>query len=148
MELAMGCDFIFASDKAKFGQPEINLGIIPGFGGTQRLTRLIGRARAKELIYTGDMIGADEAKNLGIVNKIFSADTLLEETMKVAANIAGKGALTLRLAKTTIDAGLTVDLTVGCAFERDAFSLCFSHDDQKEGMNAFLEKRKPEFTSK
>ena len=148
MELALGCDFIFASEKAKFGQPEINLGIIPGFGGTQRLTRLIGRARAKELIYTGDMIGADEAKALGIVNKIFPVEALLEETKKVAANIAGKGALTLRLAKSTIDAGVTVDLKVGCAFERDAFALCFSHEDQKEGMNAFLEKRKPSFTSK
>ena len=148
MELALACDFILASEKAQFGQPEINLGIIPGFGGTQRLSRLVGRAQAKELIYTGDMIGAQAAKDLGIVNKVFPAAVLLDETKKVAAKISGKGALTLRLAKSTINLGFNVDLEVGCAFERDAFALCFSHEDQKEGMNAFLEKRKPTFTSK
>ena len=92
MEVAMGCDFIFASEKAKLGQPEINLGVIPGFGGTQRLSRLVGKARAKELIFTGAMIGAQEAKELGIVNKVFPPDELLPEAKKVAAQIAKGGA--------------------------------------------------------
>jgi len=148
MELAMACDFIFASDKAKFGQPEINLGIIPGFGGTQRLSRLIGKARAKELIFTGAVIGVQEAKELGIVNKIFSAEELIAEAKKVAKTIASKGALSLRLAKSAIDCGYDVDLKTGTTIERDSFALCFSHEDQKEGMNAFMEKRKPAFTSK
>lgn len=147
MELAMACDFIFASENAKFGQPEINLGLIPGFGGTQRLARLIGKARAKELIFTGGMISAQEAKELGIVNRIFSPEELLTEVKKVAALIASKGALSLRLVKSAIDAGYNVGLKNGCAMERDSFALCFSHPDQKEGMNAFLEKRKPTFTS-
>jgi len=148
MELAMACDFIFASERARFGQPEINLGLIPGFGGTQRLSRLIGKARAKELIFTGEMLSAKEARELGIVNKIFPAEELLTEVKKVASLIVSKGALTLRLAKSVIDSGYDVDLKNGCAIERDAFALCFSHEDQKEGMNAFLEKRKPTFTSK
>jgi enoyl-CoA hydratase len=148
MELAMGCDFIFASEKAKLGQPEINLGVIPGFGGSQRLSRLVGKARAKELIFTGAMIGAQEAKELGIVNKVFPPDELLPETKKVAAHIASKGALSLRLAKAAVDSGYDVDLANSCRIERDCFALCFSHQDQKEGMGAFLEKRPPKFTSK
>lgn len=148
LELAMSCDFIFASEKAKLGQPEINLGVIPGFGGTQRLSRLVGKARAKELIFTGAMIGAQEAKELGIVNKVFPPDDLLPEAKKAAAQIASKGALSLRLAKAAVDAGCEVDLTNGCRMERDCFALCFSHQDQKEGMSAFLEKRTPTFTSR
>jgi len=148
MELAMACDFIFASDKAKFGQPEINLGLIPGFGGTQRLSRLIGKSRAKELIFTGEMISGQEAKELGIVNKVFPTEELFNEVRKVAAGIASKGALSLRLAKSAIDSGYDVDLTNGCHMERDSFALCFSHQDQKEGIGAFLGKRKPKFTSK
>ena len=148
MELAMACDFIFAAEKAQFGQPEVALGVIPGFGGTQRLSRLIGKAKAKELIYTGTMIGAPEAKELGIVNKVFPPETLLDETKEVAAAIAAEGALSLRLAKSTINAGYDIHLGTALALERDAFALCFSHRDQKEGMSAFLEKRKPGFTSK
>jgi len=148
MELALACDFIFASEDAKFGQPEINLGIIPGFGGTQRLARLIGKAQAKELIYTGQMIGAQEAKELGIVNKVFPAGALLAEAQKAASTIASKGAWTLRLAKSAIESGYDLDIKSGCQIEGDSFGLCFSHPDQKEGMTAFLEKRKPAFTSK
>ncbi|HPD60532.1 MAG TPA: enoyl-CoA hydratase-related protein [Thermodesulfobacteriota bacterium] len=147
LELALACDFIYASDDAKFGQPEINLGIIPGFGGTQRLARLIGKALAKELIYTGQMIGAQEAKLLGIVNKVFPAVDLLAETKKVALSIASKGAWSLRLAKSAIETGYDIDLKSGCSIEGDSFGLCFSHPDQKEGMTAFLEKRKPTFIS-
>lgn len=148
MEIAMACDFIFASENAKLGQPEINLGVIPGFGGTQRLSRLIGKARAKQLIFTGEMISAQEAKELGIVNKVFPSDELLTEVKKVAAQIASKGALSLSLAKSAIDSGYNVDLASGCRIEQDLFGLCFSHPDQKEGMSAFLEKRKPKFISK
>ena len=148
MELALACDFIYASDDAKFGQPEINLGIIPGFGGTQRLARLIGKAQAKELIYTGQLIGAQEAKELGIVNKVFPAGALLAEAQKAASTIASKGAWTLRLAKSAIEAGFDLDIKSGCQIEGDSFGLCFSNPDQKEGMTAFLEKRKPAFTSK
>jgi len=148
MELALACDFIYASDDAKFGQPEINLGIIPGFGGTQRLARLIGKAQAKELIYTGKMIGAQEAKELGIVNKVFPVGDLLGAAKKAAANIASKGAWTLRLAKSAIEVGYDLDIKGGCQIEGDSFGLCFSHPDQREGMTAFLEKRKPGFTSK
>jgi enoyl-CoA hydratase len=148
MELALACDFIYAAENAKFGQPEINLGIIPGFGGTQRLSRQIGRAQAKELIFTGGIMSAQEAKEIGIVNKVFPPETLLSEVKKVAALIASKGALSLRLAKSAIDTGYNVDLKSGCSIERDSFALCFSHQDQKEGMSAFLEKRKPAFTSK
>jgi len=148
MELALACDFIYASDDAKFGQPEINLGIIPGFGGTQRLARLIGKAQARELIYTGQMIGAQEAKELGIVNKVFPAGDLLAAAQKAASTIASKGAWTLRLAKSAIEAGFDLDIKSGCQIEGDSFGLCFSHPDQKEGMTAFLEKRKPAFTSK
>ncbi len=148
MEIAMACDFILASENAKLGQPEINLGVIPGFGGTQRLSRLVGKARAKELIFTGEMISAQEAKELGIVNKVFPSEEFLTEVKKVAAQIASKGALSLSLAKTAIDSGYNVDLASGCRIEQDLFGLCFSHSDQKEGMSAFLEKRKPKFTSK
>ena len=148
MELALACDFIYASDDAKFGQPEINLGIIPGFAGTQRLARLIGKAQAKELIYTGQMIGAQEAKELGIVNKVFPAGDLLAAAKKAASTIASKGAWSLRLAKSAIEAGYDLDIKSGCQIEGDSFGLCFSHPDQKEGMTAFLEKRKPAFISK
>jgi len=145
VELAMACDFIYASENAKFGQPEINLGIIPGFGGTQRLPRLVGKAMAKELCMTGAIIGAAEAKEIGIVNKVFSADALWEETMKIARLIATKGRVSLRAAKNSIDRGYDVDLHLGNAIEADAFALCMASPDGKEGLTAFLEKRKPEF---
>jgi len=145
IELAMACDFIYASENAKFGQPEINLGIIPGFGGTQRLPRLVGKAMAKELCMTGAIIAAAEAKEIGIVNKVFPADKLWEETMKTARLIASKGRVSLRAVKNSIDRGYDVDLHLGNAIEADAFALCMASPDGKEGLTAFLEKRKPEF---
>ncbi len=144
-EIAMACDFIYASENAKFGQPEINLGIIPGFGGTQRLSRLVGKAKAKELCMTGVMIDAQEAKEIGLVNKVFPADRLWDETMKTANLMASKGKVSLRAAKRCVDQGYDVDLPSGCYMEADAFALCMASPDQKEGMTAFLEKRKPEF---
>lgn len=147
-ELALACDFIYASEKAKFGLPEINLGIFPGFGGTQRMSRLIGKCQAKELMYTGRMITAQEAKELGIVNKVVPAEDLLEEAKKTASLIASKGAWSLRLAKSAIETGYDLAMANANQNEGEAFALCFSHPDQKEGMTAFIEKRKPNFTSK
>jgi enoyl-CoA hydratase len=144
-EMAMACDFIYASENAKFGQPEINLGIIPGFGGTQRLSRLVGKGVAKELCMTGGMINAQEAKAIGMVNKVFPADKLWEETMKTAGLIASKGKVALRSVKQCIDRGCDVDLRRGCQMEIDHFGLCMSSPDAKEGLSAFLEKRKPSF---
>jgi enoyl-CoA hydratase len=144
-ELAMSCDFIYASDKAKFGQPEINLGIIPGFGGTQRLARLVGRAKAKELCMTGEMISAEEAKNIGLVAKIFPAESLLEETLKVASALAQKSQVALRAVKRVIDEGVGSDLRSACLLEANAFALTFASGDAREGVQAFLEKRKPNF---
>lgn len=144
-ELAMSCDFIYASENAKFGQPEINLGIIPGFGGTQRLARLVGRAKAKELCMTAEMIDAQQAKDLGLVAKVFPPDQLLEETMKVANAMAAKAPVALRAIKQIVDRGCDVDLKSGCALEAESFGVCFSSLDAKEGIAAFLEKRKPNF---
>jgi enoyl-CoA hydratase len=144
-EIALACDFIYASDKAKFGLPEITLGLIPGYGGTQRLPRLIGKNKAKELIFTGKMISASEAYELGIVNKVIPSESLMEEVMKTAGMIASKGKISIRAAKQAINSGMNSDLATGCKIEMDAFSLCFAGEDAKEGTNAFLEKRKPEF---
>jgi len=144
-ELAMSCDFIYASDKAKFGQPEINLGIIPGFGGTQRLSRLVGRAKAKELCMTGEMISAEEAKAIGLVAKVFPADKLLEETLKIASDLAKKSQIAIRAIKRVIDEGVGMDLRSGCELEANAFAMTFTSEDAREGVAAFLEKRKPSF---
>jgi len=144
-EISLACDFIYASEKAKFGQPEINLGIIPGFGGTQRLSRLVGKGVAKELCMSGVMISAQEAKDIGLVNKVFPHEKLWEETMETAKVLASKGKVAMRAVKQTIDRGFDQDLRTGCYLEADAFSLCMSSPDGKEGMTAFLEKRKPEF---
>jgi enoyl-CoA hydratase len=144
-EIAMACDFIYASEKAKFGQPEITLGVTPGFGGTQRLSRLVGKSMAKELCMTGVIISAQEAKEIGLVNKVFSPETLWEETMKTAKSMAGKGKVSMRAMKRCIDRGYDVDLHSGSYMESDAFALCMASPDGKEGMTAFLEKRKPEF---
>ena len=145
-EIALACDFIYASETAQFGQPEINLGIIPGFGGTQRLLRLVGRALAKELCLTGAMISAEEAKEIGLVNKVFPPEKLMEESRKTAAVIAGKGRVATRAVKHVIDQGMSIDLQNACAIEMEAFALCFASDDANEGFSAFLEKRKPNFT--
>lgn len=144
-ELAMACDIRIASEKAKFGQPEVNLGVIPGFGGTQRLPRIVGIGRAKELIFTGDMIDAQEAYRIGLVNKIVSADNLMEEAKKIADKINSKGPIAIKLAKESINQGMQTDIVTGCMVERENFSITCSTEDQKEGMKAFLEKRKPEF---
>lgn len=144
-EIAMSCDFIYAGEKAKFGQPEITLGIIPGFGGTQRLSRLVGKAMAKELCMTGAMIGAREAKEIGLVNRVFPDDTLWDETIKTAEKIATFGKVSLKAVKDCIVRGYDIDERSGFYMESDEFGLCFASPDQKEGMSAFLEKRKPEF---
>ncbi len=144
-EIAMASDFIYASEDAKFGQPEINLGIIPGFGGTQRLPRLVGKGMAKELCMTGALISAQEAKEIGLVNKVFPADKLWEETMKTAKMLASKGKFSLMAVKRCIDRGYDLDLRAACAVETDQFALCMASPDGREGMTAFLEKRKPDF---
>ncbi|WP_299978864.1 enoyl-CoA hydratase-related protein [Desulfobacula sp.] len=145
LEAALGCDFIYASDKALFGLPEINLGLIPGFGGTQRLARRVGSNRAKELIFTGKNINAQEALEYGIVNKVIEHDKLMEEVLKTANLIAYKGKVALRSAKEVIQNGLNVDLESGCRIENDVFGLNMASEDAKEGTHAFLEKRKPVF---
>jgi len=144
-EIAIACDFIYASENAMFGLPEINLGIIPGFGGTQRLSRLIGKNIAKELIFTGKMIPASEAHAIGMVNNVCSQESLMDEVVKTAKNIVLKGKVSLRAAKQAINSGMNVDLNSGCSIEIDAFSLCMASPDAKEGTSAFLEKRKADF---
>lgn len=144
-EMALVCDFIYASDSASFGLPETTLGLIPGFGGTQRLARLIGANRAKELIYTGKIIPASEAKALGLANQIFSAEALMDEVMATARNIVAKGRVSIRAAKQVVNNGLNADLDTGLKMEQDAFALCVASQDAKEGTQAFLEKRKPVF---
>ncbi len=144
-ELAMSCDFIYASETAKFGQPEINLGIIPGFGGTQRLSRLVGRAKAKELCMLGTPISAREALDIGLAARVFPAGELWDKTLETAGSLAGKGPVALRAIKQVVDRGVEVDLKSGCAFEVEAFATSFSSEDAREGVAAFLEKRKPDF---
>lgn len=144
-EIALACDFIYAAEGAKFGLPEITLGFIPGVGGTQRLARLVGRTVAKELIMTGRFLEAGEARALGLVARVFPEETLLEETGKTAQALAKKGRLALRAAKQAVDRGAEVDLRSGCAVEMDLFALCFASPDAQEGVQAFLEKRPPEF---
>jgi enoyl-CoA hydratase len=147
-EIALACDFIYAAENAKFGLPEINLGLIPGFGGTQRLPRLVGAGQAKELIFTGKMISAAEALQIGLVNKVVPAADLMAEVLKTARDIAGKGRVSLRAVKQAINRGLNTDLATGCHIEVDAFALTLASVDAKEGTTAFLEKRKAVFTGK
>ncbi len=144
-ELALACDFIYASTKAKFGQPEVNLGIIPGFGGTQRLPRRVGPGLARELIYSGKVIDANEALRIGLVNALFEPDQLLARAQKTAADIATKGPLAVAAAKRLIRDGVDIPLTQANKRERDAFGELFDSADQAEGMTAFLEKRAPDF---
>jgi len=144
-QLAMACDIRIASEKARLGQPEVNLGIIPGWAGTQRLPRLVGKGRAKELIYTGAMISAEEAWRIGLVNKVVPAEQLLPAALEMAAMISAKSQVAVRLAKEAINHGLEMDSARAARFEADLFGLCFSSEDQKEGMGAFLEKRQPVF---
>ncbi len=144
-ELAMACDIRLASEKAKFGQPEINLGIIPGYGGTQRLARLVGRGKAKQLILTGEMISAAEAHRIGLVDEVYSPEELMDKAMDMARMIATKSRIAVALAKESINRGLDVDLSAGCDFEKHSFGNVFGTSDAKEGLSAFLEKRQPEF---
>jgi enoyl-CoA hydratase len=145
-EIALSCDFIYASENAVFGQPEINLGIIPGFGGTQRLPRLVGINMAKEIIFTGKIIPADEANKMGLVNKVCSQEQLMDEVINTAKAIVSKGKVSMRAAKQAINNGMNVDLKTGCRIETEAFALCLSSPDAKEGAYAFIEKREAKFT--
>ncbi len=147
-ELALACDLVYASEKARFGQPEINLGIIPGFGGTQRLAKVIGIRRAKEWIYTGDMVDAKTAEAFGLVNAVFPPDKLMEEVEAVAKKLASKPPYALGQAKKAIEKGMPLDLRTGSVLEREAFSMTFASEDRREGIQAFLEKRKPSFQGK
>lgn len=144
-ELAMACDWIMASDKAVFGQPEVNLGVTPGFGGTQRLTRRVGTAMAVEMITTGRNVKAEEAIAIGLINHVYPADQLMDEALKVARTIAAKGPVSVRLAKEAIQRGAHMDLDSAGLLESEVFALCFATADQKEGMTAFVEKRKAAF---
>jgi enoyl-CoA hydratase len=147
-EVMMACDIILASANAKIGQPEINLGIHPGFGGTQRLPRLIGTLKAKELLLTGDTIDAQEAYRIGLVNKVVAPEKLMEEAESLAQKIAGKSTVQTRFIKSLVNKGRNIDLASACALEIAYFSASFATEDQKEGMTAFLEKRKPQFKGK
>ena len=147
-ELAMACDIRIASEKAKMGQPETGLGIIPGSGGTQRLPRLVGPSKAKQLIFTGEIIDGKRALEIGLVDKVVAPELLMEEAKKMASTIAGKPRIALALAKEAINRGLDMDLADGLSYEIECFAQCFATQDQKEGMRAFSEKRKPNYTDK
>ncbi len=144
-ELAMLCDFILASESAKFGQPEINLGVAPGIGGSQRLTRYVGKSKAMDMILTGRMMDAAEAERAGLVSRVFPIDKLVEEARAIAAKIAFQSPLAVMMNKEMVDAAYETTLTQGVRFERRLFHSLFAFDDQKEGMSAFVEKRKAEF---
>jgi enoyl-CoA hydratase len=144
-ELSLACDIRLASDNAKFGQPEVNLGIIPGFGGTQRLPRLIGKGLANELLYSGKIIDAAEASRIGLVNRVVAQDRLMAECRELAILIASRGPTAVQLCKEVVNNGMEMDLNRACSYEADLFALCFAGEEQKEGMMAFLEKRPPKF---
>ena len=141
-ELAMACDYRIASEKAKFGMPEVGLGIMPGFGGTQRLARIVGMSTATELVLTSRTIDAEEALKIGLVNRVYPADEMLEKAMELAHQIAAKPQVAVRQAKQSIRLGMQMDVSSGVAFEAEAFGLCFSTEDQKDAMHAFLRKEK------
>ena len=147
-ELAMTCDIIVASESAKFGQPEIKIGVMPGAGGTQRLTRAIGKARAMEMVLTGRFISAEEALEFGLINKVVPVETCLREATKIASNIASMSPIAARLAKESVNRTFEAHLDDGLHFERKNFYLLFASEDQKEGMEAFIDKRKPDFKGK
>lgn len=144
-EMAMACDIRLASEKAKLGQPEVSLGVIPGYGGTQRLPRLVGRGKAKQMILTGDHINAEEALRIGLVDEVYPPEELMSRVMDMARKIASKGPLAIKSAKEAINLGLDVDLKSGCKHEAALFAGACASEDKIEGMKAFLEKRKAEF---
>ena len=147
-ELAMSCDIILASEKAKFGQPEVGLGITPGFSGTQRLPRRVGVAKAKELIFSGRMVKADEAERIGLVSAVYAPEALLDGAMEMARFFAKNAPIAVKYAKACIDRGMQTDIDSGIACENELFAMCFATADQKEGMSAFLEKRTAEFQNR
>ena len=147
-ELAMACDIRIASEKARFAQPEVGLGITPGFGGTQRLARLVGAGKAKEMIYTGATIKAEEALNIGLVNKVVLLENLMEEAKAMAKIIASNAPIAIKLSKDAIDRGLQVDIDKAIEIEAEDFGKCFDSEDQFEGMSAFLERRAKNFKNK
>lgn len=147
-EVAICCDLRIASEDAIFGVPEINLGIMPGSGATQRLPRLVGLAKAKEMLFTGDNVNAEEAYRIGLVNKVVPRDKLMEEAMKLARKLAAKPKASLALIKRCVDTSFNVDLASGLTLEMDCFSIAFTSEDGREGVNAFVEKRKPVFKGK
>lgn len=147
-ELALACDFRLAADNSKFGQPETGLGIIPGGGGTQRLPRLIGTAKAKEIIFLGDIFDAAEAEKIGLINKAVPADSLMSEAKKLAKKIVSKPAVAMKMAKAAINIGINLDINSALNLEIQNFVIAFASDDRKEGIGAFMEKRKPNFTDK
>ncbi len=145
LELAISCDYILASENAQLGQPEVGLGIFPGFGGTQRLVRILGKLRAKELVFFGERITAQKAYEMGLVNEIVPQDKLMERAKELAKKLMEKGLVAIGLVKTAIERGADLDLDSALLIEQTLFGLCFDTHDQKEGMSAFLEKRKPQF---
>ena len=147
-ELACACDFRYAAENAKFGQPEVGLGITPGFGGTQRLPRVVGRGYGKEMIFRANMIDAQEAHRIGLVNKVVPQEELMDTCKKVAKEIMGNAPIAVQLAKTAINRGINCDVVTGIAYEDEVFALCFSTADQKEGMDAFVNKRAKHFQGK
>lgn len=147
-ELAMTCDMIIASETARFGQPEIKIGTMPGAGGTQRLTRAVGKVMAMELVLTGKFISAEEALNAGLINRIVPVELLMDETLGLAREIAKQSSVAIKLAKESVNNAFNSTLDEGLLFERKNFYLTFASNDQKEGMAAFVEKRNPEFTGK
>ena len=147
-EISMACDIRLVSENAQFGQPEVTLGITPGFAGTQRLPRLIPVGKAKELIYSADMIDANEAYRLGLANNVYKQEDLMPEARKLANKIASRGPVAVSLSKAAINDGMNMDTESAYKYEADIFGLCFSTEDQKEGMTAFVEKRKAEFKNK
>lgn len=147
-ELAMACDIRISSEKGKFGQPEVGLGVTPGFGGTQRLPRIVGPGMAKLILYTGDVIDAMEALRIGLVDHVVASEELMDYVTKLANKIASKGQVAVQMCKVAVNEGLQTDIDRAMSLEVDLFGICFATEDQKEGMRAFIEKRKPDFRGK